>query len=399
MECYFDNSATTPLREEVLQEMMRAGRFCFANPSSPHRPGLEAERKMKEARVLMAASLGAQPKEIFFTSGGTEANNLGIKGTAKAAGKRGRHIISSMAEHDSVYGCLKYLESEGFSVTYLRPDSRGRIRTEQVGAALREDTFLIALMHINNEVGAVLNIEELSSEVQRWNRDRKIPLFFHLDAVQSYLRRELDMRKLGGVSSLSISAHKVHGPKGVGALYLREGVRALPLFHGGGQEGGQRSGTENTIGIFGFAKAVALQAENIGERRKRLGELREHFYRGVSRIPDVVSHSPEDGAEHICSLAFLGVPGEVLIHSLEQERIYVSTGAACSSKKKGSRVLESLNLPKTERESTLRFSFSEMNTAEEIDYAVSLLEKKVGELRGILKYRSRKNETGERKEK
>lgn len=396
LECYFDNSATTPLREEVMEEILSLSRLCWANPSSAHRLGLEAERKLKEARALTAESLRAQPKEIIFTSGGTEANNLALKGIAKAAGQRGRHIISSKAEHDSVYQSLCSLEEEGFSVTYLTPDRQGRIRAEQVREALREDSFLIALMHINNEVGAVLDIEELSRQTETWNRERKIPLCLHLDAVQSYLRRELDMGKLRGVSSMSVSGHKVHGPKGVGALYLREGVRVRPLIDGGGQERERRSGTENTLGIYAFAKAVALQAGDIEKRREKIGALRDRFEREAAKLPDVVFHSSAEGAEHICSLAFLGVPGEVLIHTLEQEGIYVSTGAACSSKKKGSRILESMNLPKAERESTLRFSFSELNTPEQVDYAVSVLEKKLRELRRILKYKYTDAKKGKR---
>lgn len=393
MECYFDNSATTPIKLEVLKTMNEAAITLYGNPSSIHRKGLEAERQLKQARECIAESVHASAKEIVFTSCGSESNNLAIKGIAGTVGKRGKHIITSSVEHDAVYKVVRFLEeTQGYSVTVLSPDRYGKIAVESVLRAIREDTFLIALMHVNNELGAILDIELLSDEIVVQNKKRSLPIHLHLDAVQSFLKIPLDMRKLSGVSTMSISAHKVHGPKGVGALYRRTNLRLLPLIHGGGQEDGDRSGTENTLGIFGFAEAVRLQKEDIRSRQVFLSGLKDHFVRSVkTQIEDVMIHSPEDGAPHICNLSFLGIGGEVLVHTLEQEGIYISTGSACSSKKKGSRILENIGLPKIERESAVRFSFSEDNTKEQIEHTLSVLCDTVDKLRKILKYRVRKD--------
>lgn len=392
MECYFDNSATTPLLPEVLEEINLTAKELYGNPSSVHRKGLTAERRLKRAREIAASSLGASPREMIFTSGGSESNNLALKGLTKTASQRGKHIISSMVEHDAVYQTLRFLEEEcACPVTYLQPDRQGQISVDQVLQAVREETFLIALMQVNNETGALLDLKRLSDEVGKRNQERRQKIHLHVDAVQSFLKVPIDLRQLSAVSTMSISAHKVHGPKGVGILYRRQDVRLIPLIHGGGQEEGYRSGTENTIGILGLAKAVELQAAETAENRQRLDTLKKYFLqRLIAAVPDVIVHSPKEGAPHICNFSVLGIRGEILVHALEEEEIYVSTGSACSSKKKGSRILESMRLPADQRESALRFSFSTSNTKEQVDYAIDVLAKKTAELRKILKYRPRK---------
>lgn len=376
-EVYLDNSATTKVAKEAVDAMVHALTVAFGNPSSLHRKGMEAEKIVNKAREKLALFLGGKAREIYFTSGGTESNNLAIKGAAYARRRYGKHLITTSIEHPSVLEVFKQLEEEGFSVTYLDVDEKGHINLEKLKQAIKPDTILVSIMYVNNEVGSIQPIQDAAKIISQ-NRNT----LFHVDAVQAFGKIPL-IPNLSGVHLLSLSAHKIYGPKGVGALFVREGTKITPLFNGGGQEEGLRSGTENVPGIAGFSAAAELVFKNFGAWQAKMRELKERLKTGIlSEIPDTVLNGPDDGAPHILNISFLGTKAEVLLHALESHGIYVSTRSACSSHKNArSHVLAAMGKTAEEIEGAIRFSLSPFLSIEDIDYTVEILKKEVNELR------------------
>ncbi|MCG8401876.1 MAG: cysteine desulfurase [Firmicutes bacterium] len=384
-EVYLDNSATTRPHPEVVRSMVEAMEINYGNPSSLHRKGAVAGRAVARAREAVAAGLNVAPGEIIFTGGGSEAVNLALKGLAP--GRRGRHVIATAVEHPAVLNACAQLKERGMEITLLPVDNVGVIAPEQLRAALREDTYLVSVMHVNNEVGAVQPLAEAAAVIRSF-RQSGSRVYWHVDAVQAYGKLPLRPRELG-VDLLSVSAHKVHGPKGVGALYAAARTPLRPLVAGGGQEGGLRSGTENVPGIAGFGVAAGVMARDAGPTAEKMWRLKKRLVEGIlAGAPGAALNGPpcvrEDprSAPHIANISFPGLPGEVLAHSLEQHGIYVSTGSACSSRKKpDSHVLKAMGLGDELLSGSVRFSLSAVNTMEEIDYAVEKTAVVVRELR------------------
>jgi cysteine desulfurase len=378
MFVYLDNSATTRQYDQVTARMKTACEEVYGNPSSLHRLGLDSEKQIRGARQEIAASLGAREEEIIFTSGGTESDNTALYGIAHARRREGNRIITSKVEHPAVLEACKVLAQEGYDVVYIDVDDKCRLNMEQLKSAINEDTILISIMSVNNEVGTIMPIEEISR--------LKGKATFHTDAVQGYGKISL---KQTGADLISLSAHKIHGPKGMGALYVRKGVNLPAFLVGGGQERHRRSGTENVPGILGFGTAAALTMENFDQRISTMAQAKDRLLQGItSEIGDILVNSPEDGAASVLNISFLGTRGEVLLHTLEQDDIYVSTGSACSSNKKGqSHVLTAMGLRPKEIEGAIRFSFSEFNTPEEMDYVVDRVKAAVERFRRLGSFR------------
>jgi len=364
MKAYFDNSATTRVLPDVAELMMKIMTEDYGNPSSMHAYGLKAEHYIKDAAASIARSIHALPEEILFTSGGTESNNTALVGSALAKRRKGMHIITTNIEHPSIGEPLAFLEKEGFEVTRLPVDHKGIVTAEQVAEAVREDTILVTVMMVNNEIGSILPIAEIAKAVKAKNKDT----YVHTDAIQAYGKLPISVKELG-VDMLSVSGHKFHAPKGIGCLYIRKGTLLRPVIYGGGQQKGMRSGTENVPAIAGMGLAAERMNSELGERTAHMTALRDRLIKGMTALPDVTDHSM--GAPQIVSLSFKGVRAEVMLHALEAEGIYVSAGSACSTnKKKESSVLAAIELSPEEMESTLRFSLSKDNTEEEVDYAI-----------------------------
>ncbi len=373
MEAYLDNAATTKVSEGVCEIMQQTLLTDFGNPSSLHKKGMEAERYVRNAREIIAKSLKAEPKEIVFTSGGTESNNMALIGAALAMQRQGKHIITTQFEHASVHNPLIFLENMGFEVDFTPVDEMGHVVTEKLLAMMREDTILVSVMYVNNEVGAVQDIAEISARVKA----KKPSVLFHVDGIQAY-GKYIICPKREGIDLLSVSGHKIHGPKGSGFLYIRDKVRVLPIIYGGGQQKGMRSGTENVPAIAGLGKAVEEIYSEHEKKRQHLYELKEHLIAEVSKLEGVtVNAVPGDVrqcAPHIVSVSFEGVRSEVLLHALEERGVYVSSGSACSSNHPGiSSSLQAIGLPNKLLDSTLRFSFSVYTQMQEVDYAVAQL--------------------------
>ncbi len=378
MQIYLDNSATTKPYKEVVEKMIFALENDYANPSSLHKKGLEVEKNIKKIREDIARTLGVKEKEIYFTSGGTESNNSIIRGVLD---KRKNHIITTKIEHPSVLDTIKTLEKEGIEVTYLDVDSEGKIDIDSLKSSIKENTILVSVMHVNNEVGSIQPI----SEVGKYLKTLKEKVYFHVDAVQSFGKINFKPSKYN-IDFMSVSGHKIHGPKGIGFMYIKENSKVKPLFTGGGQEFGFRSGTENIPGIYGLGEAIRITNENLDKNIQKIDSLKNLLKSEIlNNIENVKINSPEDGVCHILNVSFLGVKGEVLLHYLEQKDIYVSTGSACSSKKKGSHVLNAMNLSKDEIEGTIRFSLSCFNTEEEILETIKVLKSSVEDLKFIIK--------------
>lgn len=371
MEAYLDNSATTRCSDRAFALMQKVLLEDYGNPSSLHMKGVEAERYVKAAREKIAKTLKVTEKEVIFTSGGTESNNLAILGTAFANRRAGNRIITTAVEHASVANPMKFLEEEGFEVIYLPVDENGVISLKDLEEALNDQTILVSLMHVNNEIGAVEPVEEAAALVHE-----KCPkALVHVDAIQSYGKFRIYPKK-NGIDLLSVSGHKIHGPKGSGFLYVKEKTKIKPIIYGGGQQNGMRSGTENVPGIAGLGEAAAEIYEDFKEKQDRLYALKERFIREVTTIPGVSVNGKtgRDSAPHIVSVSVEGVRAEVLLHSLEDKQIYVSSGSACSSNKPAvSRTLKGIGLKQNLLDSTVRFSFSVHTTEEEIDYAADVL--------------------------
>lgn len=381
MFVYLDNSATTRPYPSVVQAVNRAMEAEYGNPSSLHRMGLEAEQIVKESRAVIARSLCASPKNIYFTSGGTESDNTALFSAWESRKRQGKRIITSQVEHPAVLRTCEKLEKMGADVVYLPVDGQGILELDVFREALNEDTILVSLMHVNNETGAVMPVSEVAEILHRRNHSA----IFHTDAVQSYGKLDLDVRACP-VDMISLSAHKIHGPKGIGALYIREGLTLQPYVYGGGQESGFRSGTENVPGIAGFAQAAREQWKDPEGRRAYVAEVKAYLLKRLTEeVPDLSLHTPEQSAPSVLNIGFLGCKGEVLLHMLEQADIFVSTGSACSSKKSGSHVLAAMGLDRAQIEGAIRFSFSEENTKEQMDHVVDVIGKAIAGQRRLRK--------------
>lgn len=378
MECYLDNAATTRPFLEVCELVSKVMYEDFGNPSSLHRKGFDGERYVKQAGERIAKTLKCTPKNIVFTSGGTESNNMALVGTALANRRRGKHIITTCFEHSSVHEPLLYLESLGYEVTYLPVDKAGHVSPQVMREALREDTVLVSVMLVNNEVGAVLDVAGLSGVIKEYNKE----IIFHVDAIQAYGKIPV-LPKKAGIDLMSVSGHKIHGPKGTGFLYIADKVKIHPFIHGGGQQGGMRSGTENVPGIAGLGLAAERMVKGQEENEKHLYALKEHFLERIGEVEGAyvnacLPSALRQTAPHIISVSFAGIRSEVLLHALEEEGIYVSSGSACSSNHPGiSGTLQAIGVEQRLLDSTLRFSFSIFTGKEELDYTMECLKKLV----------------------
>ena len=379
MEVYLDNSATTACFEDAAQLMHRILCEDYGNPSSLHHKGVEAEAYLRYANETFAKILKVNEKEIFFTSGGTESDNIALVGAAMANHRTGRHLITTKIEHPAVLQPMSYLENQGFEVTYLSVDRQGKISLEELEQAVRSDTILVSVMYTNNEIGSVQPIAEAGALIKRKNPQT----LFHVDAVQGFGKTRIYPGKMH-IDMLSASGHKIHGPKGVGLLYVRDGAKVSPIMYGGGQQRGLRSGTENLPGIAGFAKAAELVYQDLEQDVDRMYGLRAKLTDGIKTIPDVVINGcpGSEGAPHIVSASFRGVRSEVLLHALEERGIYVSAGSACAAHKpQPSATLRAIGVEKELLEATIRFSLSGFTTEEEIAYTCQNLEEMVQNLR------------------
>ena len=400
MEAYFDNSATTRCSQAVVALMQKVLLEDYGNPSSLHMKGVVAEKYIKTAAEQIARTLKVAEKEIIFTSGGTESNNLALIGTALANKRAGKHIITTSIEHASVYNPLIFLEEQGFEVTYLPVDGQGVVSLDALTQAIREDTILVSMMHVNNEIGTIEPIEEAAKLIHEKNPKTLI----HVDAIQSFGKLRIYPRRMG-IDMLSVSGHKIHGPKGIGFLYVKDKTKILPIIHGGGQQKNMRSGTENVAGIAGLGAAVEelygngthasgnagsgtvgcapekdgvcdFQALPFEEKIDRLYELREYLIAGMQALEGTTVNGAKgrEAAPHIVSVSFSGIRAEVLLHALEDRGIYVSTGSACSSNHPAiSGTLKAIGVKPELLDSTVRFSLSVESTREEADYVLKQL--------------------------
>lgn len=375
MEIYFDNAATTKIIPEVREIMLETMDEEYGNPSSMHLKGVGAEKYIRYAKNIISKQLKCESKEITFTSGGTESNNLALIGIALANKRAGNHIITTGIEHASVYNPVLYLEELGFRVTFLKVDKKGKVDLEDLRQALCEETILVSTMAVNNEIGTVEPIEEIAKIIKEYNQD----IIYHVDAIQAFGKMTIYPKRIG-VDALSMSGHKIHGPKGSGALFVDSRVKIKPILYGGGQEKGRRSGTENTAAIAGMGKAAEVMYGRLDENRNAMQKVKEILIEGATAIEGVTDNSGE--APHIASLSFKRVRSEVLLHALEEKGIYVSAGSACSSNHPAvSGVLKAIGLEQDLLESTLRFSFCEYNTVEEAEYTVEVLKELLPMLR------------------
>ena len=379
MEVYFDNSATTRCYDSVKDIVIRTMTEDFGNPSAMHLKGVEAEKYVKDSEARLARILKVQEKEILFTSGGTESDNLALIGAAMANKRSGNHIITTAVEHPAVSQPALFLQEQGFEVTYLPVDSRGVVKPDALEAVLRPDTILVSVMYVNNEVGAVMPVEEIGRRI----REKSPKALFHVDAIQAFGKYRIYPKKMG-IDLLSVSSHKIHGPKGVGFLYINEKAKIQPQILGGGQQSGMRSGTDNVPGIAGLGVAAEEIYRNLDANVEKMYCLKEHIAKGLTKIPDIRINGMElrEGAPQILSISVMGVRSEVLLHSLEERGIFISAGSACSShKRKPSSTLAAMGMQKDQIESTVRLSFSEENTVEEADYFLQVMEEMVPMLR------------------
>ena len=361
---YFDNAATTKIYDDALTSYVQVSQKFFGNPSSLHQLGVDAYQVLTKARAQVASLLSVLPEEIFFTSGGTESNNWAIKGTALEKSVFGKHIITTKIEHPSVLQTCKQLERFGFEVTYLDVDSKGIVSVDQLKESLRKDTILVSVMAVNNEVGAVQPIAEIAKVLEEYPS-----IHFHVDAVQA-VERASQLLAIGRIDLLSLSAHKFHGPRGVGIMYKKFGRKIQALLTGGGQEKGERSTTENLPGIVATTKALRMAQEE----NSVTGELRSQLWKELATKPEIRIFSPEDGASHVLCFAIKGVRGEVVVHAFENHGIYISTTSACSSKKAdSSSTLYAMNVPTEWATGAVRVSFSNDNTKEEVEQFINVL--------------------------
>lgn len=378
MNVYFDNSATTKPYDEVIEAVSKGMKEYFGNPSSLHKIGMNCEKRLNEAREYFASTIKCNKEEVYFTSGGSEGNNLILKGLLKP----GHHFITTAFEHHSIISTCKQLEEKGVKVTYLDVDSEGRISLEDLEEAITKDTVLVSIMQVNNEIGVIQDIEAIGKLI----KERSSRAKFHVDAVQGYGKLPIYVNK-SNVDFLTVASHKIHGPKGVGFIYIKKGIILNSLISGGSQEKGIRAGTENLPGIIGFEKAAQMTFEEMESRYDKVLELKKYFVERLNEIKDIRINGEIDGfSPYILNVSFLGVRAEVLLHLLEEQNIYVATGSACTSKSSaahGSYVIKSLGLSNKEVESAIRFSFSYENTKEEVDYTIDVLKKSLMFLRRV----------------
>lgn len=371
MEAYLDNSATTRCYEEVKDIVVKTMLEDYGNPSAMHLKGVEAENYVKQAAKEIAKTLKVQEKEIFFTSGGTESDNWAVIGTALANSRQGKHIITTPFEHAAVSAPLAWLEKQGYEITEIPVDEKGNLFLERLAETIREDTILVSTMYVNNEMGAVVPVEEIGRIIHEKNPKT----LYHVDAVQGYGKYRIYPKKMG-IDLLAVSGHKIHGPKGAGFLYINEKAKIQPLLLGGGQQKGMRSGTDNVPGIAGLGVAAKKIYENLEADTARMRELKTYLAAELGKMEQVEINGPEPekGAPHILNVSFLGVRSEVLLHTLEDRQIYVSAGSACSSHKRaGSASLGALRLSPERKESAIRFSLCEFTTREELAYTLEVL--------------------------
>lgn len=384
MEVYLDNSATTRTFPEVAELMTKIMCEDYGNPSSLHMKGVGAEQYLRYAKETLAKILKVTEKEIVFTSGGTESDNLAIIGCALANSRRGNHLITTQVEHPAVLQTMRYLEEQGYRVTYLPVDSCGLIHLEDLHRAMTPETILVSIMHTNNEIGALQPIAEAGALIKRMNPNT----LFHVDAVQGFGKARIYPKKMN-IDMMSVSGHKIHGPKGVGFLYVADKVKLQPITFGGGQQFNLRSGTENVPGIVGLAKAAELLYNDFDEDIARIRECKHRFIEGIRRMDNVVINGllpgdtiGESTAPHIVSVSFGGVRSEVLLHTLEEKEIYVSAGSACAARKpQPSATLKAIGVDKGMLESTIRFSFSVFTTPQDIDVCLQVLYDRIPMLR------------------
>ncbi|WMJ88616.1 cysteine desulfurase family protein [Anaerocolumna sp. MB42-C2] len=381
MEVYLDNAATTRVFDSVKNIMMETLGVDYGNPSSMHQKGIDAEKYIKNAREIIAKSLKVDSKEIIFTSGGTESNNMAVIGTAYGYKRSGNHIITTKIEHPSIHNPLFFLEENGYRVSYIPVDQNGNVIMEELLNAVCDDTILVSVMYVNNEIGSVQNISEISKRI----KEKNPKVLLHVDAIQAFGKYRIYPRR-EGIDLLSVSGHKIHGPKGSGVLYVRDKIKIKPILFGGGQQKGMRSGTENVPAIAGIGQAVSDIYENHEQKRETLYQLKKTFIEGVKQIEGVtvncIGNTLTDSAPHIVSVSFDGIRSEVLLHALESKGIYVSSGSACASNHPSlSGTLKAIGLKENLLDSTLRFSFSVFTTMEDIEYAINILNELVPVLR------------------
>lgn len=384
MKAYLDNGATTSVSLNAVKKMTEIYTELYGNPSSMHRMGVEAELIIKKAKKIVSKLIKSTDQEIYFTSGGTEANNLAIQGLLKHNSCRKKHIITTCIEHPSVLSVFNSFEEEGYEVTYLKVDKMGMINLEELESSLTDDTALVSVMYVNNEIGTVQDLSSISEIIKS-----KSNAVFHVDGIQALGKVECHMKKFG-IDMFTMSSHKIHGPKGVGALFVKKGVKLKPLFIGGGQEKTIRPGTENVPGIAGFAVAVDEASQEYRKNSESMFKLREYFLKRIlNEIPSTTYNgSYESYAPHIINVSFEGMRGEVLLHVLESNDIFVSTGSACASKNKSySHVLTALGLSLSQMEGAIRFSLSKNTTKEELDYTIDVLKTSIEDLNQIIKGR------------
>lgn len=379
MEAYFDNAATTKCSQKAAELMMKVLTEDYGNPSSLHLKGVEAEEYIKEAASRICKTMKIKEHELIFTSGGTESNNMAIIGAAMANRRSGRHLITTKIEHAAVGSTMKFLEEQGFTVTYLDVDENGLISLEELARAVTPETILVSIMYVNNEIGALEPIEEAAKIIKEKNPNT----LFHVDAIQAYGKYRIYPKRMG-IDMMSVSGHKIHGPKGVGFLYVKEKTKIRPIIYGGGHQRGMRSGTENVPGVAGMGQAAMEAYENFEEKQEQLYRLKEAFLEGLEDMEwaHVNGKTGRDSAPHIVSVSFDNVRSEVLLHTLEDRNIFVSAGSACSSNKPAvSATLQAIRVKKEYLDATVRFSFSPENTLEEVDYCLEVLEEIVPVLR------------------
>lgn len=386
MEAYLDNAATTRVFPEVRDIMLQVMERDFGNPSSRHTKGIEAEGYITKAVQQIAGTLKCQPKEIILTSGGTESNNMALIGTALANQRAGKHVITTRIEHASIHEPFGRLEQMGYEAQYLPVDQNGHVQPEVLEEAVREDTLLVSVMMVNNEMGAVEDIKRLAAVAKQKNPN----VIFHVDAIQAYGKYKIVPKRLG-IDLMSVSGHKIHGPKGSGFLYVRDGVKISPIILGGGQQRGMRSGTENVPAIAGLGEAVRLIYQQHSEKVERLYALKQRLMDGLTAMEGVTINginglSLTETAPHIVSASFDGIKSEVMLHALAQEGVYVSSGSACSSNHPDlSGTLKAIGVEDRLLDSTLRFSFSVLSTEEEVDHALEAVAKVLPQLRRFVK--------------
>lgn len=379
MEVYLDNSATTKCSDSVRDMVVRAMTEDYGNPSSLHMKGVEAEKYIKEAKERICKILKITDKEIFFTSGGTESNNLAIIGTAMANQRAGKHLITTAIEHPSVRKPFEYLEEQGFRVTYLPTDNFGNVDLQALKGALCEETILVSVMHVNNEIGTIQPVEEIAKIVKEHNTHTLV----HVDSIQGFGKLKIFPKRVG-IDLLSVSGHKIHGPKGVGFLYVNDKVKIKPILFGGGQQKDIRSGTENVPGIAGIGQAAMDAYTDFDVKIAAMYELRKHFIEQILKLEgtSINGHLDERNAPHIVSVNFDGVRSEVLLHSLEDKNIYVSSGSACASNKQtASDTMTAIGRTGEKADGTIRFSFSHETTKEQLEYCIGQIQELLPVLR------------------